>query len=132
MFKGEQDAKRKALTIAEWLAGHKHHQTHGRHIGREELRAKGMTKIIDLEADQELQDLVLSIFHATTLTFDHTGAVKLVENHMGKAFIKRMQSPMMQGPAIMLPPGMLPPGVMPPGFPTRQVGPPPDPPSAPP
>jgi hypothetical protein len=131
MFKGEPDAKRKALMIAEWLGGHKHHQTHGRHIGREELRAKGMTKITDLEADQELQDIVLSIFHATTLTFDHTGAVKLVENHMGKAFIKSMQTPMMQGPPMMLPPGMLPPGTIPPGFPLRQAIPIPKPPGQP-
>jgi hypothetical protein len=31
---------------------------------------------------------VLSVFHATTQTFDGTPAVKIIENHLGKAFVK--------------------------------------------
>ena len=41
-----------------------------------------------LEEDQQLQDLVLSVFHASTHTFNGTAAVKIIENHIGKAFIK--------------------------------------------
>lgn len=87
MFQGESDSKKKAKKIAEWLASHKHFRTHGRHISREELKSKGM-KITCLEQDEELQDLVLSVFHSTTLTFDNSPSVKIVENHYGKAFVK--------------------------------------------
>ena len=42
----------------------------------------------ELEQDQTLQDLVLSVFHATTHTFSGTVAVKVIENHPRKAFVK--------------------------------------------
>jgi hypothetical protein len=48
-------------------------------------------RISDLESDQKLQDLVLSVFHATTFTFDSTPATKIIENHIGRAFIKQSQ-----------------------------------------
>jgi hypothetical protein len=44
--------------------------------------------IAHLEDDQVVQDLILSVFHATTHTFSGTPAVKIIENHLGKAFIK--------------------------------------------
>lgn len=45
----------------------------------------------DLEKDQTLQDLILSVHHATMLTFANTGAIKIVENHLGRAFVKATQ-----------------------------------------
>jgi hypothetical protein len=73
---------------AAYLTSHKKHATHGRHIDRETLRSKGM-QIDDLEIDPIEQDLVLSIYHATTICFSTLGHVaKLIENHEGKAFIK--------------------------------------------
>ena len=45
--------------------------------------------IVRLADDQRLQDLSLSVFHATTHTFTGTPAVKIVENHTGRAFIKQ-------------------------------------------
>lgn len=88
MFKGRADAPTKAKKISKWLSSHSNFQTHGRHLGRDILRAEGLDTIVDLESDQDTQDLVLSIFHATTITFDGSFAVKLVENHNGKAFMK--------------------------------------------
>ena len=45
--------------------------------------------IEDLESDQKLQDLVLSVFHATMLTFDSgVGVVKIIQNHLGNMFAK--------------------------------------------
>lgn len=71
------------------LANHLLFKGHERHIDGE--RAKEIAlKIVNLEDDDTLQDLVLSVFHATTHTFDGTGAVKIIENHMGKAFIKQL------------------------------------------
>ena len=89
MFKngdGEEIAKK----AAETLANHSLFKSHGRHIDRKQAKKIGL-KIRDLEIDDELQDLILSIFHATTHTFDGTGAVKIIENHMGKAFIKQLR-----------------------------------------
>lgn len=92
MFKGDSNANAKAKAVAEWLSNHSYFKSHGRHIPRGELEKKKL-KILRLEQDQTLQDLVLSIFHATTHTFNGTPAVKIVENHLGRAFIKTAQAP---------------------------------------
>ncbi|MGB7956390.1 MAG: hypothetical protein WCF23_20650 [Candidatus Nitrosopolaris sp.] len=42
-----------------------------------------------MEDDQTFQDLILSVFHATTNTFT-SGIVKIIENHLGKAFVKQI------------------------------------------
>ena len=44
--------------------------------------------IAALEDDQEFQDKSLSVFHATTHAFAATQVVKIVESHLGRAFIK--------------------------------------------
>ncbi|MBI3089270.1 MAG: serine protease [Candidatus Tectomicrobia bacterium] len=77
----------KPAEIAQWLSSHGHWKTHSRHIPRSELEQQGL-KIEHLEQDQVMQDIFLSIFHATTHTFQGTNAVKIIENHEGKAFIK--------------------------------------------
>jgi len=89
MFKNE-DGEEIAKKVAETLANHSLFKSHGRHIDRKQAKKIGL-KITDLEIDDKLQDLTLSIFHATTHTFDGTGAVKIIENHMGKAFIKQLR-----------------------------------------
>jgi Serine dehydrogenase proteinase len=91
MFNGDPQAKKKSTDIAEWLARHRHFKSHGRHIPRSELEAKGLS-IDHLEQDQTLQDLVLSVFHATTHTFNGTPAVKIIENHEGHAFVKTLNA----------------------------------------
>jgi hypothetical protein len=88
MFASDSNRTAKAERIASFLLSHKTHLSHGRHIDRETARSKGL-KIIDLEADPKFQDLVLSVFHATSLTFQNTGAVKIIENQIGKAYIKQ-------------------------------------------
>ena len=42
MFKGAADATQKATAVADWLANHNAFKSHGRHIGRKELEAKGL------------------------------------------------------------------------------------------
>lgn len=90
MFKKVNGAREKAKDISAWLSNHGAHKTHGRHITRAALSKRGVI-VSNLEDDQELQDLVLSVLHATTHTFHGTGAVKIIENHLGKAFLKQMQ-----------------------------------------
>lgn len=98
MFKSNPDRINKAHDIAEWLSGHKNFKSHGRHIPRPELEEKGLV-VEHLEQDQELQDLFLSIFHATMHTFSGTGAIKMIENSNGRAFIKAIQQVVAQPPS---------------------------------
>ena len=88
MFRGEPDAVEKGERIAKHLANHQHFKTHGRFIDRDQAAELGL-KVSNLEADQVLQDLVLSVFHSSTLTFTSTPTVKVVENHLGRAFVKQ-------------------------------------------
>lgn len=107
MFKGVPNGKRKAGQIASWLAKHKNSKSHGRHLSRDELKAKGLV-IENLEDDQQLQELVLSVFHATTHTFMGTQAVKIIENHLGRAFVKSQLSQVqVQQQQIAIPPQQL-------------------------
>ena len=87
MFAGKKDGKAKAQRVAKWLSDHKNFKTHSRHITRGQLEKQGL-EIEHLEADQKQQDLFLSIFHATTHTFGGTPCIKIIENQLGKSFIK--------------------------------------------
>lgn len=89
MFKDEQTAANKAQSIADWMADHNEFKAHGRPISREMARDKGMN-IVDLEDDQFLQDAVLSVYHATSHTFGHSIVAKIVENHLGKAYMENL------------------------------------------
>ncbi len=105
MFSGKPGGLELATKIANHLSNHSNFKTHGRHIHRDDAKALGLI-IEDLENDQEFQDLVLSVFHATTHTFTGTPAVKLIENHLGKAFVKQQQVITVQqttGPSQILP-----------------------------
>ena len=95
MFAGREDSEEISKKIAAKLADHQEFKSHGRHINRDKAKAMGLI-IEDLEDDQEFQDLILSVFHATTHTFDGTNAVKIIENHNGKAFVKQQQRILIQ------------------------------------
>ncbi|TAK86970.1 MAG: serine protease [Betaproteobacteria bacterium] len=100
MFRGDGDAHDKAVAIADWLADHNEFKSHGRHIPRSQLEAKKM-KIKHLEQDPREQDDLLSVFHATTHTFTGTGAVKIIENHKGNAWVNQIQKVLaVQGPVM--------------------------------
>jgi len=87
MFREYPEASGMAITIAERLSDHTTFKSHGHHISRDEAREIGL--IIDnLEGDQTFQDLVLSIYHATTHTFNGSAAVKIIENQNGRAYIR--------------------------------------------
>lgn len=88
MFKGNEKAREISAQVANRLSDHTLFKSHGRHIGIDEARDLGL-KITALEDDKILQDLVLSVFHCVTQTFDATNAVKIIENHLGFAFIKQ-------------------------------------------
>ena len=76
--------------IASWLADAGLHKTHGRPITVAQAREQGL-RVRSLEEDQTLQELVLSAFHATMVTFGVTNCVKIVENHNGRGVYLQVQ-----------------------------------------
>jgi hypothetical protein len=96
MFKGQRSGSRKATDIGNWLGSHDVFKTHGRPISRSAAEQNKL-KILELESDQDLQDAVLSIYHAVVHTLANTNAVKIIENHLGKAYLQGVQTMMMVG-----------------------------------
>jgi Serine dehydrogenase proteinase len=105
MFHGQADAEAKGNAIAHWLAAHSKFKTHSRPIARDDLIAQGLI-IRSLEQDQAEQDHFLSIHHATTHTFNNTPTMKIIENNLGKAYMRMMLQPVqiMQAPPPPPPP----------------------------
>lgn len=88
MFKDETHPKRKISKIIKELGDHALTKSHARHLSMKKCQDIGL-KVIPLESDPALQDAILSVHHACMLTFNATPAVKLIENHIGGAFIQR-------------------------------------------
>lgn len=88
MFKKMDDRSKRAGSVSAWLSGHGNFKSHGRHVSRDSVERHGLV-VSRMEDDAAVCDLILSVFHATTHTFGGTPAVKIVENHTGRAFIKQ-------------------------------------------
>jgi hypothetical protein len=68
--------------------------SHGRRVDRDSLRKVGV-RVVDLEADQKLQDMVLSVYHAISHTMALSGVVKIIENHRGKGMFRAVTANLM-------------------------------------
>lgn len=79
----------RAQNILKHFSSHKTSKTHSRHISAIQCSALGV-RIIDLEDDPVLQDLVLTTHHAFMHTFSHSSAIKIIENHRGIAFVENL------------------------------------------
>ena len=62
-----------------------HSKTHSRHIDRTKCTEAGL-KIIDLERDQTIQDLVLGLHHCCMILGEQSNIVKIVENNIGGSY----------------------------------------------
>jgi len=76
-------------SIAAFLTNHTVFKTHARHINRDVAKSEGLF-VENLESDPKLQDLVLSLFHATTHTFSGIRVVKIIDNQIGSLFAKEI------------------------------------------
>lgn len=72
--------------IHETLSDHSTTMSHNKHLGADLCRHLGL-KVSMLEEDQEFQDKVLSVHHSAMITIGGTATVKIIENHLGKAYI---------------------------------------------
>jgi hypothetical protein len=70
-------------------------RTHERPIRLPELEEVGLRVRRLGSDDEELQDAVLSIYHATDLTFNGA-ATKIVENHLGNRKVRMQQQIVVQ------------------------------------
>ena len=102
MFKGEADCATTANQIVSYLSDHASTATHARHLSLSKCEEKKL-KVIRLEDDPKLQDLVLTVHHAYMHTFSLSPAIKITENHLGVATV-------LMGMAQQVGPGMPPRG----------------------
>lgn len=101
MFRNESKKKRGEIVekIANYFnAGstgdHGTVHVHGQRIGIEKLEELQI-KVESLEANQELQDAVLTAYHLMTISFENSSAIKLISNDNGKRWIKNELSTLM-------------------------------------
>lgn len=85
MFQGR--TPNPSAAIAKKLSSHNEFKSHGRHISIQQAKELGLV-VEALENNHIFQEAVLSVFHVTMHTFTATGAVKIIENHLGRAFLK--------------------------------------------
>lgn len=91
MLSAEKKAKSRADPIVDRLSDVDENKTHNKHIHSDELKKIGLT-IEDLEDDQTLQDLVLTVHHCFMHTLTNTEVVKIIENQEGRAIVKLAKS----------------------------------------
>lgn len=95
MFAGDVDGARKAKDIVDKLGDFRKNKTHGRHIHIDECEKLGL-KIEKIEDDQSLQDVLLTVHHCYMHSLMNTLSYKMIENHLGAAFVKQASPVMIQ------------------------------------
>lgn len=84
--------EQKVASILSVFSNHQEQKSHARHIPKKECIDAGLS-ILDLENDQDLQDAVLTTHHMYFHTFSNTTAVKIIENHLGIAYLENHAIP---------------------------------------
>lgn len=94
-----------ATEIAQFFNSPELHKSHGKRINKEEAKSKGLN-IEDLESNQDLQDSVLTAYHAMTIIFEKSPAAKMfASNNNNKRWVKNLVVNNML-PNIPLPPNI--------------------------
>ena len=97
MLKGKKKKDDIIKKIIEELTSHAITLSHARHLSAEKCAELGLV-VENLEDDQKFQDAVLTVHHAFMHTLTSTPAFKIIENHLGTAYIQTMQSLIIQSP----------------------------------
>lgn len=87
MFNNDPKKMQKINKIIKALTEYDVVKTHDRQINHIEAKKMGL-KVILLEDDPDLQDILLTAHHCFIHTMSNTSALKIVENNMGAAFVK--------------------------------------------
>lgn len=99
MLAGRRAARRAAKKIVKELGDHALTKSHARHISATAAKQIGLS-VVHLEDKPELQDAVLTLHHISIQTLAATSAIKIIENHLGMAFI---QSAQVTQPSLAMP-----------------------------
>lgn len=86
MFSDDENAKKIAENITEHLNNHGASKTHDRHFSTKTCKEFGL-KIKEMESDQDLQDKILSIHHATMLTINILQTSKIIQSQQNEPWI---------------------------------------------
>jgi len=92
MCNGDESKTKKILTE---FSDHKTNKSHARHISKNKCKEIGVS-VVDMEDDNDLQDLILTVHHSFMHTFVHTPSTKIVENHLGVAYVESLPIQMQQ------------------------------------
>jgi ClpP class serine protease len=90
MLRDEENNEQIVDKIIKDLSDHALTKSHARHISYSKAKDIGL-KVSLLEDDPKLQGAVLSVHHSCIHTLSSTGAYKIIENHLGVAYIKNTQ-----------------------------------------
>jgi len=86
----EPERSARARSVADYFADSTRHKSHGRPIDRDDVRNVGVV-VENLEDNQELQDAVLSVHHATLITLQGLPpVVKIIENNLGRKMVQQV------------------------------------------
>ena len=98
MFKDDlvrdpDSAQEKIDNIIQLLTDQDMTKSHSRHIPMRVCQSAGL-KITEMEKDQNLQDIILSIHHASALTIANTPVIKIIENQNGQTYAQKYPKPL--------------------------------------
>ncbi len=101
-------ARGSARRIATFFANHNNFLTHLRRVDVDQMLGLG-ARVYDMRQDVALQSRVHALFFAIMLTFDGTGAFKIIENSQGGAYVRSVVQQLIQAPggAVRLVPRQL-------------------------
>lgn len=92
MFSGVTNKQKKAKDVTKALSNYLANKSHDRHFDMDDCKRMGL-KIMELESDSTLQDLVLTVHHCYMNLLMNTNAYKIIENQNAVALIKNMNLP---------------------------------------
>lgn len=87
MFAGQADAEEKAKAIVDFLSDFDSTRHHSRHININRCKEIGLN-IIQMEGDDTLQYLILTVHHCYIQAMDGGRVAKVVENDRGIAHVR--------------------------------------------
>lgn len=86
MFYGRKTCDGDVRKVIESLNNHHDTLSHARHLSIDHAKSIGLN-ILEMESDQVLQDLILTVHHAFMHSFAQANVTKIIENHLENAVI---------------------------------------------
>jgi len=101
MFYRSRNKAYKAAKVVRKLTDYRvGRQAHGRHLHYEDCLNAGL-KVVPIESDDTFQDLVLTVHHCYMHSLMNTASFKLIENHLGVAFVRQVREISITAPQLL-------------------------------